>query len=90
MTQNTDEKITVWITKYALTTGISQMEVQTYEDSPNVAKTLEAYPQYFHGDDWHRDKSSAIAKAESMRVKKISSLKKQIARLENLSFGELK
>lgn len=87
MTQNTDEKITAWITKYALTTGVYSMEVQTYEDNPNMVRA--ANGAFFHGDDWHRDKASAIAKAESMRVKKIAALKKQIARLENLSFGEV-
>jgi hypothetical protein len=86
MTQDIE---TAWITKYALTTGVYQAEVETYEDDPNMAQAANGMHQYFHGDEWHRDKSSAIAKAESMRVKKLASLKKQIARLEKVSFGEV-
>ena len=39
-----------------------------------------------HGNDWHRTEADAVARAEQMRVKKIASLEKQIAKLKKLSF----
>ena len=41
---------------------------------------------YFHKNEWHDDKGTAIARAEGMRVSKIASLKKQIAKLEAMKF----
>jgi hypothetical protein len=43
---------------------------------------------YFHGEgrNWHRTPEGAKAKAEAMRKAKIASLKKQLAKLESLSF----
>lgn len=41
---------------------------------------------YFHGNEWHKSRESAIAKAEEMRKKKIASLKKQIEKLEKMEF----
>lgn len=49
---------------------------------------VDPFPIYYHGEgnDWHRTKESAIAKAEEMRKKKIASLKKQIEKLEKMEF----
>lgn len=41
---------------------------------------------FFHPRYFSRDKETAIAKAEEMRQKKISSLKKQIEKLEKMKF----
>jgi hypothetical protein len=45
-----------------------------------------SYASHFHRPDWHETKEAAIARAEVMRKKKLASLKKQISRLEALSF----
>lgn len=75
----------VWITKYALTKGILEKEVEDCGDG--MVKDSESYlPSYYHGTDWHKDKKSAVAKAEEMRIKKISSLEKQIKKLEKMNF----
>lgn len=83
----------VWITKYALTKGI--IETDVYEEclgtdpSGNmISVKSNGYVSYFHGkgNDWHTTKESAIQKAEEMRKKKISSLKKQIEKLEKMRF----
>jgi hypothetical protein len=80
----------VWITKYALTTGITEAEANTCSSSTD-GRMIEVpsklcYASYFHRPDWHETKEAAIARAEVMRKKKLASLKKQISRLEALSF----
>lgn len=74
-----------WITKYALTKGILEKEVEDCRDGM-VRESERHFPTYYHGTDWHTDKKSAIAKAEEMRKNKISSLKKQIEKLERMEF----
>ncbi|MFR3727660.1 hypothetical protein [Lacrimispora sp.] len=78
----------VWITKYALTSGIKEMEVEQSEDFPDIVKG-KTWNDSYHGDgrEWHRTYESAIAKAEEMRLKRIESLKKQIAKLEKKRFS---
>ncbi len=78
----------VWITKYALTQGIKENEANVCSDVSDemiVVKGIGLYG-YFHKPYWHTDKQEAIKHAESMRLKKIDSLKKQIAKLEKLKF----
>ena len=82
----------VWITQYALTQGIHEMEtVGPDKDSPSLirvgpTKTGE-FAQYFHKPHWHSTYEEARGQAESMRSKKIGALKKQIAKLEKMTFG---
>lgn len=76
-----------WITKYALTQGISERDIRSFDDETAEDITgghLRA--QYYHKGEWHKSRSVAIAKAEEMRNKKIASLKKQIEKLENMKF----
>ena len=88
---NEDQKITAYITKYALSNGkILKIEARPCGD---VSNTMIAYrtegsmfDQYAHNTDWHRTLPDAIAKANEMRAKKIASLKKQIAKLEAMKF----
>jgi hypothetical protein len=89
---NEDQKITAYITKYALSNGkILKIDARLCGD---VSNTMIAYrtegsmfDQYAHGSDWHHALPEAIAKADEMRVKKIASLKKNIAKLENMRFA---
>jgi hypothetical protein len=78
----------VWITKYALTTGIFEVEVRDVENGMVAHKQQGCYDIYYHGqgNEWHLNVESAIAKAEDMRKKKIAALKKQIAKLEKADF----
>jgi uncharacterized protein involved in outer membrane biogenesis len=81
----------VWITKYALTNGIEQYdgaEVNVEINVNMITIKTDRYPLHFHGEgkDWHRTEASARARAEVMRKAKIASLRKQIAKLEKLSF----
>lgn len=83
----------VWITKYALTQGVYEAEViddcrDTDPSGNMIAVKEESFTPYYHGKgkEWHETKESAISKAEQMRQKKISSLKKQIEKLEKMKF----
>ena len=77
----------VWITKYALTRGIFEMEVKS-QSKDGTAVYGKAWDDCYRGEgkEWHRTKESAIQKTEEMRQKKIDSLKKQIEKLERMKF----
>lgn len=84
-----------YITKYALTKGILEVEGEVegkgeviggYNTPMFSAKKM----GYFYGGEYHLNINDAKAKAESMRIKKVDSLRKQIARLESMSFAVVK
>lgn len=74
----------IWNSKYALTEGLIEQEVEEVGDSMVKVGPL----QYLHGEgrEWHRTRESAAARAEAMRRAKIASVRKQLARLEALRF----
>lgn len=88
----------VWITKYALTTGIFERVVTHNidiakgfitahgKDQPNGIEM--GYDENYHteGSEWHRTEQGAKDFANLMVAKKIKSLKAQIKRLEQLKF----
>lgn len=80
----------VWITRYALTNGIYEIDVEppSAGSAGMIVDRSNGYEQPFHGEgkDWHRTKMSAVSQARAMRKKKIASLEKTIARLERLTF----
>lgn len=75
-----------WITKYALTTGIQEVDGEIF------GRKAIRYPcpprgvSYAHGTDWHWTHEDALARAELMRDRKILSMKKRIAELERMEF----
>jgi hypothetical protein len=80
----------IWATKYALTTGIKEYDV---EDCGNgMVKTPGSFSTggglYFHGEgvEWHRTLFNAKIHAETMRNKKIATLKKQMLKISKLKF----
>ncbi|WP_447872022.1 tail fiber assembly protein [Serratia fonticola] len=76
-----------YITKYALTAGIIKREGEIDDSGSFRYKDPEAWGT---SSIWHTDfrltEAEALAKAEDMRKKKIASLKKQIAKLEAMTF----
>ena len=80
----------VFITKYALTSGIEEAEMDVKLNNPNFKKScygkFKGFSQGFYNDDFHLTKEDALKDAEKRRKKKIESLKKQISKLEQLSF----
>ena len=78
------ERITAWITKYALTNGIT---VETGEVCHDISSKMFFYDyNNVHGNDWHRTPEDALDRAEEMRTAKIANLKNQIAKLERMTF----
>ena len=81
----------VFITKYALTKGIIECEMELryrddgfifchgYIDIPNSSG-------YFYGDDFQLTKEDAIKYAEKRREDKVKIIKKKLLKLEKLSF----
>lgn len=83
----------VWITKYALTKGIEEINsnnvtIMDVEDNGDlyIVRTKGSLPEVYNKKDYVLNKESAIAKAEELRQKKIASLKKQIEKLEGMKF----
>lgn len=73
-------------TKYALTNGIIERDVE--DCGGGMVKVLGTIQYYLHGEgrDCHRTREGAVARAEKMRKDKIARLRKQIERLEKLRF----
>lgn len=86
-----EKTIPVWITKYALTTGIYKTEGKTSSISEDMICTkvnddTVHYNLIFHGKDWYTSEKAAIEQAEEMRAKKLISLEKQIEKIKALTF----
>lgn len=73
------QRFRAWITKYALTSGVT---VTTVEDCGDGM--VQFGHHYYHGEgrDWHRTRESAIDRVRELRVAKLAALRKQIAKLE--------
>lgn len=81
------DKQTVWITKYAITRGIYELEISRIsEDGQTVYG--KAWNDSFRGEgkNWCRTREEAVKRADAMRLKRIEDLKKQIAKLEKMKF----
>lgn len=78
----------VWITKYAMTSGVITAEAEEVGQAMCVvrAKKQGQFAGYFDGNDWHTDEAKAIERFNQMRQKKIASLKKQLEKVEALEF----
>lgn len=74
----------IWISQYALSEGVIETEGETREIS--MVRLNSGRYVYGEGRNWHRTREGAVARAEEMRKKKISSLRKQLERLEALCF----
>ena len=80
-----NEKITAWVTKYALTHNILRVNGEVcHEINSNIL--LYGKSGLAKGKDWHRTAEAALYRADEMRAAKIESLRKSIARLEKLNF----
>lgn len=77
--------ITVWVTKYALTRGIYQAEATTYSGG-KYAQIAGNWSSFKLSTDAFKTEAEAKTNAEARRKKKIASLRKQIKKLQNLTF----
>lgn len=77
---------TVYITKYALTTGISKHEASIADERAYPGKPFAGWVGFKIGMDAHLTEKAALATAEKMRAKQIASARKKITKLESLIF----
>ena len=75
----------VYVTKYALTQGILGKKVCTTQSAGYVVVSDKCSEGY-HTPFWHETYEAATKHAESMRTKKIASLKKQLLKMKSLTF----
>lgn len=82
------EMVTIWATKYALTSGVAKYDARI-SDHMAIVREPGSLTMFFHGEgkEWHRTRDSAIHRAEEMRLDKIKSLERQLEKLKKLSFG---
>ena len=73
----------VWITKYALTKGLFEMEAEIV-DGKYASGKYESIRLFTR--DWAHTLAEAVKVAEDMRTRRIASLKKSIVKLERLNF----
>lgn len=84
-------KFTGYITKFALTWGIIEADLES-PDGSDLCVLRSSEPgvtnQYFHGEgkEWHRTKDAAVARANAMKATKLAALRKQMAKIESLQF----
>lgn len=77
----------VYLTNKALTKGIVEKEGNIEPNYPTMfIYKVKGYAVPVHKPYWYETKKQALEHAEKLRVNKIASLNKQIAKLEKLKF----
>lgn len=80
---------TVYITRYALTEGITEHDVPASDirdGSVYPGKPFASYTSFELGKDAFLERADAVAAALALRDRKLRSLRKQIKAIEGLSF----
>jgi hypothetical protein len=80
----TTETRTYYLTKYALSAGIKAVLCES-PSSDGYCRPADYYSYFKLGRDIFETLAEAQADAEARRIKKIASLKKQIAKLEKMT-----
>lgn len=77
----------IFITKYALTGGIRQIEAneEDIKEDGTIFTKENGLPVFIRKSEWVNTKKEALEVAEEMRKKKIAALKKKIEKLEKRS-----
>ena len=79
----------VWITKYALSRGIFEFDVD--EPDPEYPNTILLRfvlgHQYCHGEgrDWHRTRKAAIQRAKAMAKAQLKVMEKKALQMQRLA-----
>ena len=87
----TRDTVTVYITTYALSTGILKRNVTIGGRGDNMVTWYESatlnWPMHAHGEgkEWHRTEAAAQEYAKKMAAKKLASLDKQRKKLETIA-----
>ena len=79
----------VFISKYALSSGIFSVEAEFLEskDSVKYRRDGGSFMEFAHKNEWHSCADKAIARAEEMRIAKLKSLDKQINKYSSMIFS---
>lgn len=84
---DTKEIVTIYITKYALTTGIFTTQgEQSSDDSFFYKANGSSFTQYVRGNDVHLTEEAALERAEEMRISKLKALDKQMKKVGAMKF----
>ncbi len=82
--------IHVWVTKYALSSGVIETDAKHCTDISDKMIVVQprpgvlAYRARFFKPHWHTSKDEANAQVHKMILAKIKSLKKSVAKMEEL------
>lgn len=76
----------VFITKYAMSSGIREGEADPPDSLGRVVERYLGASAYRAPGDWYPTPEAAVARARTMRDLEIASLRRQIERLETLVF----
>ena len=80
-----------FLSKYALTGGIKEAEGKVVKESTGdtVYAKLDGYYSLFtFGKEAHETREAAVEAAEFLRARKLASLRRQIAKIEELDFSK--
>lgn len=84
---HTKDKVTIYITKYALTDGIQQADAEVLDSGRYwYIPKGGSYPTSVGGNDAHLTKDAALDRAEEMRIAKLQSLEKQMKKISAMKF----
>lgn len=77
-----------FITKYALTKGILEITASYSLTGSDMIHDTDLQGVYYHGEgrQWHKTRAEAVKHANEMRLKKITTLQKQLVRLREMKF----
>ena len=81
----------IYWTKYCLTSGIIELDVNQTEWDKSIYESDEYRSVYFSENnkkDWYKTKDEALEHSELMRGRKITSIRKQLEKIENVNFKD--
>jgi hypothetical protein len=81
-------KMKVWVTKYALTQGLFEMNAEIIDRGARhvYAKGKGPNGGSIFTREWTKTREEAVAKAEAMKNARIRSLKRSITKLQTKTF----
>lgn len=87
-TKTRHPKITVYITKYALTQGVIRREVENESASGGCLhfKDEHGYMEFHTESNWTTHPEVAQGRFEELRARKITNLEKQLAKLKKQTY----
>jgi len=81
---------TYYMTRYCLSSGIEAIETDRQPGDDGYLYLHDRFMSFKLGHDLFRTVDEAVADAEKRRTKKIAALRKQIGKLESITFNPTK